>query len=66
MTVGDRDAVAVMGQIFHGKSSELGMSRGEIMKQLEKEYGFDVDAAVMVLDVRRISQYLGCQLILED
>jgi hypothetical protein len=67
MTVGDRDAVAVMGQILHEKSSELGidMSRGEIMRQLEKEYGFDVDAAMMELDIRRISQYLGCQVIIE-
>lgn len=66
MTVGDRDAVAVIGQIIHEKSLEFGMSRGEIIGQLGKEYGFDVDAAVMEPDISRISQYLGRQIIIDN
>jgi hypothetical protein len=63
VTVGDRDAVAVMGQILREKESELGMSHGEMIRQLEKVYGFDLDAAV---NVRRISQYLGPRIVFED
>ena len=66
MTAGDRDAVTAMGQILEEKYSKIGMSREQIMRQLEKEYEFDVDAAVMKLDLRRLSQYLGREIILED
>jgi hypothetical protein len=66
MTAGDRDAVAAMGQILEERYSKIGMSREQIMRQLEKEYEFDVDAAVMKLDLRRLSQYLGRDIILED
>jgi hypothetical protein len=66
MTTGDHAAVAIMGQILQEKSSEIGMTREQIMRQLKKEYEFDVDAAVMELDIRRVSQYLGRKIIVED
>ena len=42
------------------------MTGEELMKQLEREYQFDVDAAVMELHLNRIGQYLGRHIVLEE
>jgi hypothetical protein len=53
-TSGDRDAIAAMAQFIVGmRANMLGLNRGDIMRQLKREYGLDMEAAVTELDKRR-------------
>jgi hypothetical protein len=55
VTTGDREAVATLGEYMTvtNPHASMGLTKEDIVKQLTREYDFDVNAAVLRLDVER-------------
>jgi hypothetical protein len=50
MTTGDKTAVAVVGQFIISQADSLGMTRGDIVGQLGREYEVDVESEIKLLE----------------
>jgi hypothetical protein len=56
MGTGDRGAIAALGQCLLWGHVNSCVSRSDLFKQLKKEYGFDVESAVMDYGRRRTAE----------
>jgi hypothetical protein len=65
MTTGNQSAIARLGEFLSYTLSKFttGPTRQDIMKQLSNEYGFDVNAAVLVLDKERANDPRGLTML---
>jgi hypothetical protein len=56
MTLGDRESVAILGQLLTQRADEVRMTHNQIVAQLRKEYGFDVGHAIQELNARNVGR----------